>query len=56
VDKSNKNYGRLSQEALEELKQIHFKETGKWLTDDEALTMAGDLFRFYKAVFRKKRR
>ena len=45
------NYTFLSKEALEELKKIHFEETGKLLTDEQAITLARDLFRLYRAVY-----
>jgi hypothetical protein len=44
----------LSKEALDELKEIHFQETGKLLTNDEALAMARQLFRVYRVLYSRK--
>jgi len=40
----------LSREALEELKKIHFEETGVKLTDGEAKTMAKYLFNLVRSL------
>ncbi len=40
----------LSQEAIDELKAIHKKQTGKDLTDDEAWAMGHRLARLFKIL------
>jgi len=44
---------QLPKEAIEELKQIHFKKTGKYFSDEEALEMGIRLINHLKIVVRK---
>lgn len=43
----------LPKEALEELKQIHFKKTGKQLSDEETLEMGIRVINLLRIVARK---
>lgn len=42
----------LSKEALEELKQIHFNETGEMLSDQEALEMGTRILGLFRIIMR----
>ena len=43
----------LTQQAINELKQIHKKEFGEELTNEEAMDMGYSLLRLFKAMTRK---
>jgi hypothetical protein len=43
----------LDQNAINELKKIHFQEFGEELTNEEALDMGISLLRLFKALGRK---
>lgn len=42
----------MSKEALEELKQIHFKETGEMLLDQETLEMGTRLLGLFRIIMK----
>ncbi len=42
----------ITEKAIKELKQIHFKETGKMLSDQEALEMGTRLLGLFRIIMR----